>query len=226
MVQCVRFHVDNHQKGWVVALPKIRFDIMNTINKSTRFSGFQLKSSFAPKLISPLVVQDALKSEDRFTVDAAKLIKHLELNVLEAQDTLWKVKIDQACAANAHRSKETVYKVGDWVGLCTTKQRCEFNHKNRKTCMKFLARFDRPYMVIATHPETSNYTLDMPNHPNVFPVFHGLELKPLLNNDDELFPDRAFSKPTTMSDGGDKEFFIDHIVDCRETRNKWRYLVR
>ena len=82
-----------------------------------------------------------------------------------------------------------------------------------------------PYKVITTHPETSNYTLDMPNHPNVFPVFHGSELKPLLNNDDELFPDRVFSKPTMMSDGGDAEFFIDHIVDCKETRNKWRYLV-
>ena len=55
---------------------------------------------------------------------------------------------------------------------------------------------------------------------------HQKELKPLLNNDDELFPDRAFSKPTMMSDGGDKEFFIDHIVDCRETRNKRRYLIR
>ena len=38
VVQCVRFHVDNHQKGWVAALPKIRFDIMNTINKSQDFS--------------------------------------------------------------------------------------------------------------------------------------------------------------------------------------------
>ena len=137
-------------------------------------------------------MQDGLKSKDKFTVDAAKLIKHLELDVLEAQDTLWKAKIDQACTANAHRSKETVYKVGDWVRLCTTKQRREFKDKNRKTCMKFLAHFDRLYKVIATHPEMSNYTLDMLNHPNIFPVFHGSELKPLLNNDDELFPDRAF----------------------------------
>ena len=29
-----------------------------------------------------------------------------------------------------------------------------------------------------------------------------------------------------MSDRGDEEFFIDHIVDCRETQNKRRYLVR
>ena len=207
VVQCVRFHVDNRQKGWVAALPKIRFDIMNT-------------------LIAPLVVNEALQSDDRYTVDAAKLIKHLELDVLEAQDSLWKAKIDQAASANAHRAKETVYKVGDWVGLCSTKWRREFKDKSGKTCMKFMARFDGPYKIIDTHPETSNYTLDMPNHPNVFPVFHGSELKALKDNDDILFPNRVGGKSTTMTEDGEQEFFIDHIVECKQTRNKWRYLVR
>ena len=30
--QCIRFHIDCSQRGWVKALSKIQFDIMNTVN--------------------------------------------------------------------------------------------------------------------------------------------------------------------------------------------------
>ena len=40
--QCLRYHIMRNQEGWVRALPRVRFAIMNTINKSTRFSPFQL----------------------------------------------------------------------------------------------------------------------------------------------------------------------------------------
>jgi hypothetical protein len=36
--QALRFHVERNQLGWVRALPWIRFDLMNTINKSTGFT--------------------------------------------------------------------------------------------------------------------------------------------------------------------------------------------
>ena len=44
VIQCLRFHVERNQKGWVKALPKVRFDIMNTINASTGVSPFILKT--------------------------------------------------------------------------------------------------------------------------------------------------------------------------------------
>jgi len=40
--QCMWFHVNHTQKGWKRALPHITFNLMNTINTSTRFSPFQL----------------------------------------------------------------------------------------------------------------------------------------------------------------------------------------
>ena len=43
VIQCLHFRVERDQKGWVKALLKVRFDIMNTINKSTGFSPFQLR---------------------------------------------------------------------------------------------------------------------------------------------------------------------------------------
>ena len=42
VIQCIRFAVERDQIGWVKALPKIRFDIMNTVNRSTGFTPFQL----------------------------------------------------------------------------------------------------------------------------------------------------------------------------------------
>jgi hypothetical protein len=42
VAQALRYHVDRHQKGWVKALPLVRFNIMNTVNSSTGFSPFQL----------------------------------------------------------------------------------------------------------------------------------------------------------------------------------------
>lgn len=54
IVQCIQYHVDHIQTGWVKALPRIHFGIMNTVNASTGFSPFQLKSGFSPHVLLPL----------------------------------------------------------------------------------------------------------------------------------------------------------------------------
>ena len=53
--QCIRYHVRRNQNGWVRALPRIRFDIMNSVNASTGFSNFQIRMGRSPHLIPPLV---------------------------------------------------------------------------------------------------------------------------------------------------------------------------
>ena len=59
VVQALRFHVEHNQTGWVRALPKVRFDIMNTINTSTGFTPFMLKSAHSPHLIPPLITWES-----------------------------------------------------------------------------------------------------------------------------------------------------------------------
>jgi hypothetical protein len=54
VIQALRFHVEQNQSGWVKALPKVCFNIMNTVNSSTGFSPFMLKSGHSPCLIPPL----------------------------------------------------------------------------------------------------------------------------------------------------------------------------
>ena len=47
--QILRFHVDRNQTGWLRSLPRVRFAIMNTVNKSTGYSPFQLRMGRSPR---------------------------------------------------------------------------------------------------------------------------------------------------------------------------------
>jgi hypothetical protein len=53
VIQALRFMVDRNQNGWVKALPRVLFDIMNTVNASTGFSGFQMKTGTSPRILPP-----------------------------------------------------------------------------------------------------------------------------------------------------------------------------
>ena len=51
----VHYHVEANQKGWSKNLARIRFTIMNTVNASTGFRPFQVKTGCSPRLIPPLI---------------------------------------------------------------------------------------------------------------------------------------------------------------------------
>ena len=54
--QLICYFVHRNQKGWVRALPWVHFNMLNTMNTSTGFSGFQLKIGHSPRLL-PHIVQ-------------------------------------------------------------------------------------------------------------------------------------------------------------------------
>jgi hypothetical protein len=54
--QCIRYHVRRNQKGWVCTLPRIRFDMMNSINASTGFLNFQIRLGRSPRIIPPIIL--------------------------------------------------------------------------------------------------------------------------------------------------------------------------
>jgi hypothetical protein len=55
VIQCIHFAVEQDQKGWVWALPKVHFDIMNTINVSTNFTSIQLCFGKLAHILPPLI---------------------------------------------------------------------------------------------------------------------------------------------------------------------------
>ena len=122
--QSIRYFVHRNQKGWVRALPRVRFNMLNTMNASTGFSGFQLKMGRSLRLL-PHIVQTlpAGLTGTKEAVDAASIIEQVRVDVQQAKDALAAAKISQAHYVNAHRGTEDIFVAGDLVMLSTFNQR-------------------------------------------------------------------------------------------------------
>ena len=226
--QMVRYHVEANQKGWSKNLSRIRFAIMNTVNASTGFTPFQLKTGRSPRIIPPLVPDSpSTREASDAEITARDIIQQLELDVKEAQDHLLAAKVRQAYHANQHRGEEVMYEEGSLVMLSTKNRRRNYKKKGQKRVAKFMPRFDGPYTVVKAFPEKSEYTLRLPNNPKTFPGFHASLLKPHIPNDPDLFPDREFKRPgAIVTEDGMEENYIDKIVDERIRGRGKQYLVR
>lgn len=223
--QCLRYHVTRNQKGWVRALPRVRFAIMNTINASTKFSPFQLHMGRAPRIIPPLISRGKEKDDG---IDAFERIERIQADVAEAKDNLMLAKLFQADHANRRRAPEDVYKVNDLVMLSTANRRKEYASTGSGRSAKLFPRHDGPYRVTQAFPQTSTYQLDIPNAPsNACPTFHASQLKRYVQNDPALFPGRELTRdgPVVLPDG-QEEHVIERILDERRRGRGWQYLVR
>lgn len=226
VIQCLRFAVERDQKGWSRALPKVRFDIMNTVNKSTGHTPFLLRFGKSPRLLPPLYTPPLDTPNDPAEADARSQIERMAFLELEAKDNLLTAKIDQAKQHNRHRDTTFPFRVGDQVVLSTKNRRAEYKSESDRRVAKFMPRYDGPYKILATNERHSTVTLELPNSAHSFPVFHTSEVRPYKDNDDHLFPGRAKRPPTPVTINGEQEFFIDKIVDERTRNNKKQYRVR
>lgn len=120
--QLIRYHIDRNQQGWVRALPRVHFCIMNMVNASTGFTPFQLRSGYSPRLMPPLVPEER-NGEGAESLKAMELMVQLQNDVAEVKDALLALKTRQAHQANRHRNKEDVFEVGDKVMLSTSNHR-------------------------------------------------------------------------------------------------------
>ncbi|CAA7258848.1 unnamed protein product [Cyclocybe aegerita] len=218
--------VDRNQKGWAKALPKIRFDIMNTVNTSTGFSPFQLRLGRSPRLIPSLLTKQEPADASAEEKNAWDLIRKLETDTWEAQDNLLKAKISQSFFANKNRQLTFPFKVGDRVVLSTVHRRQEYKAPGKKRVAKFMPRYDGPYRITDVDEDHSTVTLDLPNSPNMFPVFHTSQVKPFTENDATLFPSREFEKPPPIVTENGEEYYIRDIIDERRRGRGWQYKVR
>ena len=166
---------------------------MNTVNASTGFSGFQLKTGQSPRVIPPLIPLDIDATPEQTT--AHEIITWVTLDGKEAQDNLLAAKICQAYHANKHHAPEDIYEIGDLVMLSTKNRHRNYKCKGKACVAKFMPRNNGPYTITHAFPECSEYTLKLPNNPNTFPSFHAHLLKRYVPNDLLLFPDREPSLP-------------------------------
>jgi hypothetical protein len=222
--QCLRFHVRRNQLGWVRALPRVRFDIMNTVNASTGFSPFALKTGRSPRLLPPFIEQE--NNEEGDVQPVLDTLRRLENDLLEAKDNLARAKISQAFYANAYRGPEPHFREGDRVKLSTLHRRAEYKKKGERRVAKFMPRFEI-YKVVKAHPEFSTYTLDLPPSSKIDPTFHASELLPYHENDNEKWPSRKFARPgPVINEDGEEEYEVEEILDSRRRGRGRSYLVR
>jgi hypothetical protein len=223
--QCVWFHVECNQKGWVCVLPIIRFHIMNSVNASTGFSGFQIHMGCSPRIM-PRLVPSSKGCDTSDEAAACSMIAQIKSDVKEAKDTLLGAKILQAFFANKTRGHEDPYLVGDCMMLATLHRHHEYKAGDRSRVAKIFPCWDGPFLVTKAFPETSSYSLHLPNSPNMFPTFHASLLKRFIPNDASLFPSCELGRPgpIMMEDGLD-EYHIEKIIDKRKRGHGYQYLV-
>ena len=224
VIQCVRFAVERDQQGWAAALPKVRFNIMNTVNASTGYSPFQLRFGKSPRLLPPIL--EPPRNENPAATSVHSIIEQMLPLELDARDNLLTAKIAQAELQNRHRSDSFPFRTGDRAMLSTAHRRADYKSQDHLRIAKFMPRFDGPYLITATNERHSTVTLHLPNSPHTFPVFHTSEVRPFKPNDDTLFPGRTLKPPPPIIQNGKQEFFVDKIVDERRRAKQTQYRVR
>jgi Chromo (CHRromatin Organisation MOdifier) domain len=207
------------------AVTSMFFDLMNTMNKSTGFSPFQLQLGQSPRLIPPLItpVMMTMPEEQR----AWELIDRLEQDVFEVQDNLLKAKVTQATYADLMRKEDLKLDIGDHVMLSTKNRRQQYAAKGEKQVAKFMPRFNGPYFITDINHKTSTVTLDLPPSLNVYPTFHMSEIMPYNENDWSLFPSHELACPgSIITEDGVQEYYIEKIIDTHKHGRGMQYLVQ
>ena len=224
VIQCVRYAVECDQCGLARALPKVRFDIMNTVNVSTGYSPFQLRFGKSPRILPPFI--NPTPDANPAVAAAETQIQRMLPIELDARDNLLTAKISQAHFQNKHQTNSFPFKVGDCAVLSTANRRAEYKSQDNLRMAKFMPRFDGPYLITTTNKNHSTVTLHLPNSPHAFPIFHMSEVFPFKENDNELFPQRALHPPVPIIRDGEQEFFIDKIVDEQRRAKQTQYHVQ
>ncbi len=226
--QSIRFYVERNQTGWFFALPKIRFDIMSSVNASTGLSMFQLRYGRSPRILPPLISLPDLKKLDPSSDAAAAraLLDNIACLEREARDNLCLAKVQQAYQADKLRGPCELFAKGDKVMLSTWHRRDIYKKSGQRRVAKFFPRWDGPYEVVRAFPETSHYTLDLPNQPDAFPSYYVDRLKRYVANNPVLFPGRHVEMPAPVIVDGFEEYDIDRILDSRRRGRGWQFLVR
>ncbi|RDB22363.1 hypothetical protein Hypma_010545 [Hypsizygus marmoreus] len=210
---------------------------MNSINASTGFSGFMLKSGHASQIIPSLVSIDNIPSivitlpENNTTAPdittARNLLDQLHVDFLDASDSLTAAKISQAHHANTDRSLDHHFTVSDKVLLATAKCCWKYMQSKDGHVVKFMPQFDGPYTILKAFPESSLYTLVLPENLLIHPSFHSSQLRPFIENDVILFLNRTLPRPgPIVTADGSTEYFIDSIIDEQKWGRGKQYLVR
>ena len=143
----------------------------------------------------------------------------LSSSLQAAKENISKAQQQQSFIANRHRRLQT-FNLGDQVLLSTK----NLPVTGATTIKKFSSRFIGPFSITQAVNNVS-YRLHLPSTMQIHPVFHVSLLKPY--HDPSLnHHSRLPAPPDPLIIHGEKEYFVEAILDTRLRHNQREYLVK
>jgi hypothetical protein len=215
--QILRSGIHPDQSNWVALLPLAEFVLNSCRSDSTGFAPFELTYGFMPCTLNMFNVSDVSPGVCQFPDNALD-------NVMFAHDLIIESRVNQTHFANRHRSAEPKIVEGGKVYLSTKNLNLP-RHRARKLAPKY----NGPFTVLKAHANTSNYTLDLPTELKrcrMHPTFHVSLLRPVVENDDTLLPNRVLASIYDVSQPDGAEYKVEEILGHSWVRNKLRFIVK
>ena len=218
IIESLRHYVNNHHSDWADHLINVEIAMNNSVNATTSKTPTELLYGSTIRLFPSLNP----RANDITVPAVSDYLERIQDSIATARDLHTMAKTTQTTYANQHRRKEPNYQVGDMVYLNTDNLRLKIKQKGRSA--KFYPRFVGPFKIIKSTPQTSTYKLELPLEYKIHPTFHARRLKPAIDNDPALFPDREPSRPPPI-DVEDNQYIVEKIKDHRKVGRGMQFLV-
>ena len=213
MIEALRHYINLRHTDWVDHLIHMEAAMNNLVNATTGKTPTELVFG-SPLCLFPSPRDLAKPTQDVPAV--SDYIQRIQDNVALARDRHAAAKTKQTTYANRKRRPDPEYKVGNKAYLETKDLRLHVKQKGRSA--KFYSRYVGLFEITKSQPETSNYTLNLPEEYQIYPKVHARRLKPALDNDPILFPGRVPPKPPPI-DAEDNQYLIETILDHRTLKH-------
>lgn len=205
--QILRAMIRPDQSDWVEKLPMVEFAINSSVSSSTQYAPFELGNGYMPTMLKQLPEGvDVSPGVKAFSKQAL-------FNLAQAHESIIASRVFQRHNANQRRQTEPVINIGDMVYLSTANLALPKGRAH-----KLMPKFIGPYPVTEAFPETSNYSLQLPDSLNLRRLhskFHVNLLRPYEPNDDVLFPDRTQVDAYDFGAPDDSTWVVDDILSHR-----------
>ena len=215
--QILRATVSPDQLDWVERIPLTEFAINSSTSATTGFAPFELNYGYMPRTMAGI-------NDNASYIGVREFAQRARHNLEMAHDAIIDSRIHQAFQANKLRQQGPEFGEGDMVYLSTQNLALP---KGR--ARKLMPKFIGPYKIIQCHPETSNYTLELPEELRVrriHPNFHASLLRRHEPNDDALFPGREARSFYDFGLDDQQEWLVDEIMGHRWNGRQIEFLVR
>lgn len=203
--QIFRASIRPDQGDWLGKCPTVEFALNASISETTGFAPFELTYGYIPSMMREVRYQTEIAPGVRaFATQAMN-------NLYDAHDAIIAARVFQTHYSNQRRRHEPHIKEGSKVYL-STKNITIPKSRTRKLAPKYIG----PYRVLEANNERSIYRLELPEDlkkKRVHDRFHVNLLKPYLESDAMLFPDREKPVPYDFGAPANTEEVVEEIVD-------------